>query len=399
LLSIPNPDGRADDAPPHDFSGPAQRCEHRAWASIWKDWKADLDRLCGELQRYEGEGNGLARRLFAAMNLPLLALFLHRLSHWLHCNGRTRLARAASAVNLLLFRLAIHPRSCLGGGVLMPHLSALSVDGSAGPKLTIYANCVVLPRGSGPGPVLGAGVALGGHAGILGSSHVGDGVLLAPKVQLLNSAPSGAQAFSPMSRVKRLAAGEYERPSERSANWQSGTEPPDAHECRPRDRERLRKIAPDAPFTAGLSVALFRRAAARHRGGSKRRARALWRANMYLTGSDLAPDAVVGPGLVVPYPAGVSLFGTAGEDLTMHAQTMLVPEIDAAGPRRLSSAPLVGDRVTLDPHSGICGAARVGGDVRLLAGCILRDDAPDGVLVEPRPLRIRTAVEAAPAKR
>lgn len=392
--------GEAKVVSPEEADSDCPDCDHRIWGRSLGDWKADVDRLCGELERYEGEGHRLARRLFAALNTPTLALLIHRLSHWLHCNGHARLARVASAVNLLGFRVAIHPRACLGGGVLMPHLAALSFDGTAGRSLTIYANCVVLPAlGAAQRPMLGDRVSLGGHAGIVESARVGDDVQLAPKVQLTHDAPAGAQAFSPMSRVKRLAPGEYQRRGDRDGTPVSRSALPGLRQLRSRDTERLRQLAPEAPFVANLSVALFRRASACHRSGYRRLARWLWRANMYLTGSDLAPDATVGPGLVIPYPAGVGLYGTAGADLTMHAQTMLAAEIDAPWPRQLSCAPFTGDRVTLDPHSGICGPATVGNCTHLHAGCILREDALDDALIEPRPLRIRMPIEAAPAKR
>jgi serine acetyltransferase len=116
---------------------------------------------------------------------------------------------------------------------------------------------------------------------------------------------------------------------------------------------------------------------------------------MYLTGADLAPDALVGPGLVIPYPAGVSMFATVGENLTLHAQTMLVPEVDASGPRSRTQAPLIGNGLFLEPHAAICGPIKIGDDVTVEVGCVVRFDVTSNHIIRPRLLKIRVAPVAA----
>jgi serine acetyltransferase len=282
----------------------------------------------------------------------------------------------------------------------MPHLSGVVIDGVIGEGATIYANCVIAGLRT-ERPIAGDHLTLGGHAGLIGPIRAGDGVRLAPKVQLTSNAPAGAQAYSPMSRVKRLGPGEYVPPTPHRHVRPPQEDPwKEWRRCRRSDRERLRKCFPAAPFAARSSVALFRLSCALRQSGYRRASRWLWRANMYLTGSDLASDSVIGAGLVVPYPAGISLFATTGENLTLHAQTMLVPEVDAPGARDRANAPTLGSDVTLEPHSGVCGPSTVGDNVTIRPGCVVRFAVESGRTVSPKPLRLRVApVAAASPKR
>ena len=375
------------------------KCGHRRWGESWTDWIADLHRACAELERYEGRVSARQRFVIALSN-PLLALLLHRISHWLHLKGLGGLARAASSLNLLVYKLSIPPRTCVGGGLLMPHLSAVLVEGVAGSNSTIYANCLLAGTADGR-PIAGQGLAMGGHSGVIGPVRAGDDVRLAAKVQLTGDAPAGAQAYSPMSRVKRLEAGAYVLPVPHDRVPDLPERPwSEWRRCRKADKARLRALYSDASFAARWSVRLFRLSSAFHQSEWRHLSRWTWRANMYLTGGDFAPDALVGPGFVAPYPAGLALFATAGENLTMNAQTMLVAEVDAPGPRSRTNAPLLGSGVSLEPHSAVCGPVTVGDGVTVSPGCVVRTDVADGVAVTPRPLKIRTsAVAAAPAKR
>jgi serine O-acetyltransferase len=375
-------------------------CAHHCWSDVWRDWNADVERFCGELERYDSRRVTGLRRIVAALSNSLIALLVYRTSHWLHLAGHRRSARFASSFNLLIHKLAITPETCLGGGVLMPHLSGLLVDGLAGKNATIYANCVIARLGD-QRPIAGNGLALGGHAGLIGAVRAGDDVRLAPKVQLTSDAPAGAQAYSPMSRVKRLGPGEH-RPQPPHACL---PEPPaDAwthyHECRKADRERLLTLYPDAMFSGRWAVALYRLSSAMLASGHPRTAHLLWRTNMYLTGCDFAPDSEIGPGLVAPYPAGVSLFATAGRNLTLHAQAMAVAEVDSPGERSRTQAPLIGNNVTLEPHSAICGPTRIGDHVTVRPGCVVRFAVDNGQVVRPKPLKLRISpVAAAEPKR
>jgi serine acetyltransferase len=87
-------------------------------------------------------------------------------------------------MNRLLFKLDIHPASCLGPGVAMPHIAGTVVCAHAGARVSLYANalCMALRPGEGPeaGPRLGDEVMLGGHAGVFGTAVVGSQVTLAP---------------------------------------------------------------------------------------------------------------------------------------------------------------------------------------------------------------------------
>jgi len=58
-------------------------------------------------------------------------------------------------------------------------------------------------------------------------------------------------------------------------------------------------------FPGTLAVLLFRLSGLCHRAGCRPVARLLYVLNVMLFGADLAPEALAGPGLVIPHPVGV----------------------------------------------------------------------------------------------
>lgn len=130
-------------------------------------------------------------------------------------------------------------------------------------------------------------------------------------------------------------------------------------------------------------VALYR--LSNHLWRSDRRwpARLVWHLNLLLTGADISEPADLGPGLVIPNPAGVAIMGTAGRNLTVLACAGLGGEIGrredvGAGP----GLSLLGDDVLLRPHSGVLGPVRVGHRVVVGVGIAVTSDVADDTLVE-----------------
>ena len=122
-------------------------------------------------------------------------------------------------------------------------------------------------------------------------------------------------------------------------------------------------------------------------------ARLLWHLNVVLTGADIHPAADIGGGLLIPYPASISIAGNAGRNLTVMALSGIGGELNdqsdiGAGP----GLPILGDDVYMAPHTGILGPIRVGHRVRIEAGSILTCPVPDGAQVTSAPVRsLRTA--------
>jgi serine acetyltransferase len=127
-----------------------------------------------------------------------------------------------------------------------------------------------------------------------------------------------------------------------------------------------------------ICAALYRLSRHCFLNGHKYLSRLFWHLNAIVTGADIPGQADLGPGLLVPTPAGIAIAGRAGRNFTPMALTGLGSELGrredvGAGP----GLPVVGDDVTIEPHGGILGPIRVGNGVRVTAGVFLVRDAPD----------------------
>jgi serine O-acetyltransferase len=388
--------------PPHADLPP---CPHHAWSQARAEISADIDRYLGELSRYDGRAPGRMARLSALLMNPVLAIALHRVAHWQHARGHRRTARFLAGVNRALHRLTITPESCIGGGLFMPHLAGTMFCGTAGRRLTLYANglCAPVSAAIGPAggrahaPLLGDDVTIGGHAAVIGPVTIGSRVRVATKLQATSPVPDDADAFTPMGRFT-----ERREPAPPPAV----TRPPPRRGAEGMrslfraDRARLREAtgAGRPPLAAMLCSGLHRAAHAAHRRGHRRTARWAWLANQILTGADISPGSEIGPGLLIPHPAGIAIHATVGARLTLLAQTGIGPLVDAQGRLPpLSAAPLLGDDVTVGHHGGVYGDPILGSRVQIGPGCIASFGVADDVALVARPMRVRRASAGAGA--
>ncbi|MDP6417078.1 MAG: hypothetical protein QGG54_18880, partial [Gammaproteobacteria bacterium] len=117
-----------------------------------------------------------------------------------------------------------------------------------------------------------------------------------------------------------------------------------------------------------------------------RLSRIFWQLNVMVTGADINPSSDLGAGLVIPYPAGISIHASSGRNLTVMGLCAIsggLSEIPGMpGPQ---GRPLLGDDVYLSYHSGAYGPVRIGNHVRLDPGCYVSEDVPDDTrMVGPR---------------
>jgi serine O-acetyltransferase len=124
-----------------------------------------------------------------------------------------------------------------------------------------------------------------------------------------------------------------------------------------------------------------------YRRGHRLTARFFWHLNVIVTGADIsAPNDLEG-GLLIVSPPGTAIMGRAGRNLTVMPCAGLGSELGrwediGAGP----GLPVLGDDVTLAPHSGALGPIRIGNRVRIGPGIAVTVDVSDDTLVEgPRP--------------
>lgn len=158
------------------------------------------------------------------------------------------------------------------------------------------------------------------------------------------------------------------------------------------DRQRLRSMTETVTGAPARSlflhpsficVALYRISSHFYRRNHRYIARFFWHLNNLLTGADIAEPADIDEGLVVMSPAGVSIMGKAGRNLTVMPCCGIGSEVGrrediGAGP----GFAVIGDDVTLESHCGILGPVRVGSRVRVPPNTALVQDVEDDMVIE-----------------
>ncbi len=108
-------------------------------------------------------------------------------------------------------------------------------------------------------------------------------------------------------------------------------------------------------------------------------ARALGELTRIMTGVDIHPGAILGPGLFIDHATGVVIGETAevGEDVTLFHGVTLGGSGKDTGKRH----PTVGDRVTVGAGAKVLGAIKVGDDSRIGANAVVVKEVPAGAVV------------------
>jgi len=113
--------------------------------------------------------------------------------------------------------------------------------------------------------------------------------------------------------------------------------------------------------------------------GSKVLARVVAELTRILTGVDIHPGAVLGPGLFIDHATGVVIGETAevGEDVTLFHGVTLGGTGRDTGKRH----PTIGDRVVIGAGAKVLGAIKIGDDSRIGANSVVVKEVPSGSVV------------------
>lgn len=113
---------------------------------------------------------------------------------------------------------------------------------------------------------------------------------------------------------------------------------------------------------------------------------ALARYNQFLTGVDIAPQAVIGPGLRIAHGTGI----VVGNATVIGRDCLMMQNVTLGAPTtaRLAEMPVIGDRVVLGAGCAVIGRVRVGDDCFVGAHALVTEDVPAGSRV-----RLRGGVE------
>nr|WP_232069316.1 serine O-acetyltransferase [Mycobacterium saskatchewanense] len=113
--------------------------------------------------------------------------------------------------------------------------------------------------------------------------------------------------------------------------------------------------------------------------GARLVARTLGELTRALTGVDIHPGAVLGPGLFIDHATGVVIGETAevGEDVTIYHGVTLGGSGKETGKRH----PTIGDRVIVGAGAKVLGAIKIGDDSRIGANAVVVKDVPSDAVV------------------
>jgi serine O-acetyltransferase len=127
------------------------------------------------------------------------------------------------------------------------------------------------------------------------------------------------------------------------------------------------------------AVFLYRVANELHERGLKPLSRLVYFANMVVFGADLAPGAVIGPGLVIPHPVGLGV----ASDVVMgsRCRVMRSTAIGGNGNPHRPGFPTLGDDVWVMDGAKVMGPVHVGDRTVVGAAAVVASDIPADMFV------------------
>jgi serine O-acetyltransferase len=95
---------------------------------------------------------------------------------------------------------------------------------------------------------------------------------------------------------------------------------------------------------------------------------------LFLTGVDISPGAVIGPGLRISHGTGIVI----GNGARLGCDALLLHQVTlgAASDRRIGEMPTVGDRVFIGAGAKLIGGITVGDDVFIGVNAVVARDVP-----------------------
>jgi serine O-acetyltransferase len=138
----------------------------------------------------------------------------------------------------------------------------------------------------------------------------------------------------------------------------------------------LSALVLDAGFQA---VVLYRLANGLRRNRVPLAGPLLSRFSLFLTGAEISPAAVIGPGLRIGHAAGIVIGG--GARIGARAFLLQQVTVGARSQARIAEMPEVGDDVFLGAGARVLGGIRVGNGAVIGANAVVVRDVPDGAKV------------------
>ena len=129
------------------------------------------------------------------------------------------------------------------------------------------------------------------------------------------------------------------------------------------------------------AVVLWRLSNRWHERGLRGLSRLTYFVNVVVFGADLAPGAVVGPGVVLPHPVGLAI--QTGTVFGARCKIMGLVRVGGSGQVDRPGAPTIGDDVWLLDGVRVFGPVAVGSGAVIGASVMITDDVPANTTVKP----------------
>ena len=139
------------------------------------------------------------------------------------------------------------------------------------------------------------------------------------------------------------------------------------------------------PLNPALTALVLMRVACwLHQRGLRAPARAVYALNVYTTGLEVRPEAIIGPGVFIPHPNGVML-----APVKVGRNAIFGPRsgMGARGGWADDGMPELGDNVTIYVNSVVLGPIRVGDDAVIAGYSMVTRDVPAGSLAAGAPAK------------
>lgn len=157
-----------------------------------------LSILRGDLQAARDRDPAARSLLEIALLYPgVHAVWSHRVSHRLWCNGWKLLARSFSALTQVLTGVDIHPGAQLGPGLFIDHATGVVIGETSevGADVTLYQGVTLGGTSLDHGkrhPTLGDRVTVGAGAKILGPITIGDDSRIGANAVVVKAVPANS---------------------------------------------------------------------------------------------------------------------------------------------------------------------------------------------------------------
>ncbi|WP_439657429.1 serine O-acetyltransferase EpsC [Lentzea sp. HUAS TT2] len=174
--------------------------------------RALLHVITADLDMVLDRDPSIASRSEALLHPTVIAIWGHRVSHWLHLRGHRRSARFVMVIaRLLTGGIEIHPGAKIGRGFFIDHGAGVVIGETViiGDDVTIFHQVTLgavgwwhdnqRPEGSRRHPKLGDRVVVGANATILGPVTIGHDSVVGAQALVIRDVPADSRVLAPFS--------------------------------------------------------------------------------------------------------------------------------------------------------------------------------------------------------